>query len=140
MPEFGPGLEGVEPAETESSEVDGQNGRLIYRGGYLIQDLAATCTFEEVAYLLWNGRLPDRAQLEELKQQLAAKRTLGKAGQAALEAAARDSDPMDVLRTALSAEAEHPTLTKPSLEEAIHYSAVLPTITAGFRRLQNGER
>ena len=47
---------------------------------------------------------------------------------------------MDVLRTALSAEAEHPTLTKPSLEEAIHYSAVLPTITAGFRRLQNGER
>ena len=41
MAEFSPGLEGVVAAETEISEVDGQNGRLIYRGGYLIQDLAA---------------------------------------------------------------------------------------------------
>jgi citrate synthase len=139
MPEFSPGLEGVVAAETEISEVDGQNGRLIYRGGYLIQDLAASCGFEEVAYLLWNGKLPDRAELEGLKRQLAAQRSLSEAGRAAVEAAPRDSDPMDVLRTALSAEAEKPNLTKPSLEEAIRYTAVLPTITAAFHRRQSGQ-
>jgi citrate synthase len=47
---------------------------------------------------------------------------------------------MDVLRTGLSAEAERPTITKPTLEEAIRYTAVLPTITAGFYRLSQGER
>src|SRR5207302_11505550 len=88
--------------------------RSIYRGGYLIQDLAATCTFEEVAYLLWNGRLPDRAELDDLKRKLAGERRLTEAGQATLEAAPRDADPMDVLRTVLSAQAQKPTLTKPS--------------------------
>jgi citrate synthase len=139
MPEFSPGLEGVVAAETEISEVDGQNGRLIYRGGYLIQDLAATCTFEEVAFLLWNGKLPDRAELEQLKRDLAGQRALSEAGRATLEAAPTDSDPMDVLRTVLSAEAQKPALTKPNLQEAMQYSALLPTITAGFYRLQKGE-
>jgi citrate synthase len=139
MPEFSPGLEGVVAAETEISEVDGQNGRLIYRGGYLIQDLAATCTFEEVAFLLWNGKLPDRAELEQLKRDLAEQRALSEAGRATLEAAPTDSDPMDVLRTVLSAEAQKPALTKPNLQEAMQYSALLPTITAGFYRLQKGE-
>jgi citrate synthase len=140
MPEFSPGLEGVVAAETEISEVDGQNGRLIYRGGYLIQDLAPTCSFEEVAYLLWNGKLPDRAELEGLKRQLAEQRSLSEASRAAVEAAPRDSDPMDVLRTGLSADAEKPALTKPSLEEAIRYTAILPTITAAFHRRQGGHK
>ena len=139
MPEFSPGLEGVVAAETEISEVDGQNGRLIYRGGYLIQDLAATCTFEEVAFLLWNGKLPDRAELEQLKRDLAEQRALSEAGRATMEAAPTDSDPMDVLRTVLSAEAQKPALTKPNLQEAMQYTALLPTITAGFYRLQKGE-
>src|SRR5437016_6189789 len=67
---FSPGLEGVVAAQTEISEVDGQNGRLIYRGGYLIRELAER-SFEEVAYLLWHGELPQPGQLEELKRQLA---------------------------------------------------------------------
>ena len=140
MPEFSPGLEGVVAAETEISEVDGKNGRLIYRGGYLILDLATTCTFEEVAFLLWNGKLPDRAELDDLKRQLADQRSLSESGRATLEAAPRDADPKDVLRTVLSAVAQKPQLTKPSLEEAIHYSAVVPTITAGFYRLQHGQK
>ena len=53
VPDFSPGLEGVVAAETSISEVDGANGRLIYRGGYLIEDLAPVVTFEEAAYLLW---------------------------------------------------------------------------------------
>jgi citrate synthase len=140
VPQFSPGLEGVVAAETEISEVDGQNGRLIYRGGYLIQDLAATCSFEEIAFLLWNGKLPDRVELDDLKRRLAEQRPLGDAARAAVEEAPRDSDPMDVLRTGLSAEAERPTITKPTLEEAIRYTAVLPTITASFYRLSQGER
>src|SRR5712692_6134982 len=72
VPEFSPGLEGVVAAETAVSEVDGANGRLIYRGGYLIEDLAAVATFEETAYLLWNGELPDKAGLEASRRQMAA--------------------------------------------------------------------
>jgi len=74
--EFSPGLEGVVAAETAISEVDGANGRLIYRGGYLIEDLAPVVTFEEVAYLLWNGNLPNEAQLDEHRRRLAAGRAL----------------------------------------------------------------
>src|SRR5689334_2774593 len=76
VPEFSPGLEGVVAAETAVSEVDGANGSLIYRGGYLIEDLAAVATFEETAYLLWNGELPDKKNLEELRRKMAGARRL----------------------------------------------------------------
>src|SRR4029077_9056520 len=79
VPEFSPGLEGVVAAQTAVSEVDGANGRLIYRGGYLIEDLAPTVTYEEVAYLLWQGELPDKAQLNALRKQMSAARPLNKA-------------------------------------------------------------
>src|SRR5256712_6669308 len=72
VPEFSPGLEGVVAAETAVSEVDGANGRLIYRGGYPIEDLAAVATFEETPYLLWNGALPDKAELAALPRQMGA--------------------------------------------------------------------
>ena len=52
------GLEGIIAGETAVCHVDGQAGRLIYRG-YDIQDLAENCCFEETAHLLWSGRLPD---------------------------------------------------------------------------------
>src|SRR5579859_6939161 len=69
--EFSPGLEGVVAAETAVSEVDGANGRLIYRGGYLIEDLVTVTSYEEIAYLLWHGDLPNPAQLDALRQQMA---------------------------------------------------------------------
>jgi citrate synthase len=134
MSEYSPGLEGVVAAETEISEVDGQNGRLIYRGGYLIQDLYETCSFEEVAYLLWNGRLPDAGEVDDLKRRLGSTRRLAPAAVAALEALPASTDPMDVLRTVLSAQGASATLTKPSLDEAIAYTAVVPTIIARFYR------
>ncbi|TMC14613.1 MAG: citrate/2-methylcitrate synthase, partial [Chloroflexi bacterium] len=55
--------------------VDGQNGRLVYRG-YVIADLAEEMSYEEVAYLLWHGELPNRAQLEELTAELRSNRRL----------------------------------------------------------------
>src|ERR1700694_2623596 len=85
VPDFSPGLEGVVAAETEVSEVDGANGRLIYRGGYLIEDLAPTVTFEEAAYLLWHGELPNGEQLNALKKQMAAGRRLTDSAEGALE-------------------------------------------------------
>ncbi|HEX7240725.1 MAG TPA: citrate/2-methylcitrate synthase, partial [Longimicrobiaceae bacterium] len=69
------GLEGVVVAQTRLSHIDGAEGELIY-GGYDIDDLARNTTFEEVCYLLWNGELPNRSQLDELKGQLAAEASL----------------------------------------------------------------
>src|SRR5260221_7047669 len=104
VPEFSPGLEGVVAAQTAVSEVDGANGRLIYRGGYLIEDLAPAVTYEEVAYLLWNGELPDKAELDALRKQMASARILNKAARGALMSTDPATDPMDVLRTVVSAQ------------------------------------
>ena len=103
VPEFSPGLEGVVAAQTAVSEVDGANGRLIYRGGYLIEDLAPVVSYEEVAYLLWHGDLPDQAELNSLRKQMAAARPLNKAARGALMATDRATDSMDTLRTVVSA-------------------------------------
>src|ERR1700694_692884 len=89
VPDFSPGLEGVVAAETEVSEVDGANGRLIYRGGYLIEDLAQVAPFEEAAYLLWHGELPTKAQLDALKHKIAAGRSLTVHARRTLESADR---------------------------------------------------
>src|SRR6266545_2208937 len=96
----GAGLEGVIAGESEICYIDGYAGILSYRG-YNIHTLAENATFEEVIFLLWNGRLPSSSELEQLKNDLAAQREipqrvtdfLGGVGQAA---------PMDVLRTAVS--------------------------------------
>jgi len=137
--EFSPGLEGVVAAETAISEVDGANGRLIYRGGYLIEDLAPIVSFEEVAYLLWNGHLPNEPELDELRRQLAAGRQLNKAAHATLLALDPATEPMDVLRTVVSAQGASKTLTKPTLEEAIALTAVFPTIVAATYRRRQGK-
>ena len=139
MAEFSPGLEGVVAAQTEISEVDGQGGRLIYRGGYLISDLHDACGFEEVAYLLWNGRLPDQDELDELKQKLAARRSLTEAARSVLDAMPRGVDPMDVLRTVISAQGAAKEIRKPSLEDAIAYTACFPTIVAATYRKEQGK-
>ena len=63
------GLEGVVAAQTELSHVFGDEGRLVYRG-YDIHELAGKASFEEVAYLLWMGHLPTRAELDEFERKL----------------------------------------------------------------------
>jgi citrate synthase len=139
VPEFSPGLEGVVAAQTAVSEVDGANGRLIYRGGYLIEDLAPVVTYEEVAYLLWHGDLPNKTQLGALRRQMAAARPLSKAARGALMAMDPATDPMDVLRTVVSAQGANKTLVKPTLEEAIALTAVFPTIVAAAYRRRQGQ-
>lgn len=139
MPEFSPGLEGVVAAQTAISEVDGANGRLIYRGGYLIEDLAPVAGFEEVAYLLWHGELPDRSELDELRHRMASARELNQAANRVLGATEPDTDPMDVMRTVVSAQGATRTLAKPTLEEAVALTSVFPTIVAATYRRRQGK-
>ena len=140
MADFSPGLEGVVAAETAVSEVDGANGRLIYRGGYLIEDLVPVVSYEEVAYLLWNGELPTEKELDALRQHLGKSRRLNKAGWGTLNSLDPADDAMDILRTVASAQGASKTFNKPSLDEAIALTAVFPTIVGASERLRQGKQ
>src|SRR5215470_6580713 len=98
MSTTGAGLEGVIAGESEICYIDGYAGVLSYRG-YNIHTLAEHASFEEVVYLLWNGRLPSRSELETLKAELVADREIPKQVVDFL-GTARKAVPMDVLRTA----------------------------------------
>ena len=126
-------------AETAVSEVDGANGRLIYRGGYLIEDLVPVATYEEAAYLLWHGELPNEGQLEDLRKKMSGARALGPAARGTLAALDPQTEPMDVLRTVVSAQGAKKSLTKPSLDEAIALTAVVPTIVGATHRRRQGK-
>ncbi|GAC1613879.1 MAG: citrate synthase CitA [Candidatus Dormibacteraceae bacterium] len=137
MTEFNPGLEGVLAAKTVISMVDGQNGRLVYRG-YVIADLAEAMSYEEVAYLLWYGELPNRSQLAELTAKMKSHRGLTPAAETTLKGLGADSAAMDVLRTVVSAQGVTSTLLKPDIEQAIAYCAAFPTVLAAFHRQRQG--
>jgi citrate synthase len=133
------GLEGVVVAETALSEVDGENGRLVYRG-YEIADLAHGASFEEVVYLLWEGHLPTRAELTNLRKQMAAHRTLPDAVTTTVHTLPGTSDPMDVLRTGASALGAALKFSGPaSIEHAMILTAAFPTIVATYHRHRNGQ-
>jgi len=123
------GLEGIVVAETDLSLVDGINGHLVYRG-YWARDLAIRHTFEEVAHLLWYGRLPNEQELAELQSKLKAHRSLPAHVKAILDAIPADVDMMSVLRTGVSALAEPGHSWPPTLEQVIALTAKMPTIVA----------
>jgi citrate synthase len=137
--DFSPGLEGVVAAETAVSEVDGANGRLIYRSGYLIEDLVPVVGYEEVAYLLWNGELPNESELDALREEMASARALDKSARGSLTAVDAGDDAMDILRTVVSAQGASKTLNKPSLAEAVSLTAVFPTIVGATQRRRLGK-
>jgi citrate synthase len=135
-----PGLEGIVVGETVLSNVEGEAGRLTYRG-YDIHDLADTASYEEVVHLLLFGHLPTHAELAELQKRLCAKRTLPSGVLAIMHAIPRDAWPMDVLRTGVSALAHfvphradgaHET----SVDTAIDLIAKFPTIVAAWDRMR----
>ena len=137
------GLEGVVVAQTRLSKVDGERGELII-GGFPVERLAPQASFEEVLYLLWHDRLPTRAELDALRRQLAAERTLPAATVALLRtAAARRAPAMDALRMAvatLSLSDDHPEdLSRPAnLRRASALVGRFPTIVAAYWRLLHG--
>ena len=95
------GLEGVIALESALSLVDGQAGRLVYRG-YSIEDLAENATFEEVAHLLWRGKLPNRSELDQLNAELTAEREIPAGVYDLLRSTPAEANPSAVLRTAVS--------------------------------------
>ena len=117
-PMLNTGLRGVVIAESRICEVDGANGRLIYRG-YLVQDLAENATFEEVSFLLLYEHLPDKDELKEFKLQLAAERALPPEVIAAMKTRPKDALPMDVLQAVVPMLANHDTELSDQSQEAV---------------------
>ena len=98
----GKGLEGVVAANSGICWIDGDAGVLAYRG-IDIHELAEKSTFEETTYLLWFGKLPSKAELDEFNQRLKDARTLDPKMIDLLRSFPRSATPMEVLRTAVSA-------------------------------------
>src|SRR5258706_2922004 len=96
------GLRGVDAAQSAIGDVNGEQGILIYQG-YNIHDLAEHSTFEEVIFLLWNGRLPKADELAALNDEIRANYEAPAEVIALMKQFPKDADPMDVLRTAVSA-------------------------------------
>ncbi len=136
--EFKPGLEGVIAAETRLSRVDGQLGELII-AGYPLETLAPNATFEEVVYLLWNSRRPNKDELDAFKAELAQLRDLPEATLTLLEAIAIQQKPaMDALRmVAGTLDLDQPNLSP--RDGAKLTLARLPTAVAAYHRLVTGK-
>ena len=138
----GAGLEGVVATSSNICFIDGDAGILSYQG-YNIHTLAENATFEEVIYLLWNGKLPTQAQLDELKASLAANREIPAEVVSFLKSVGGRT-PMDVLRTAVSmlgiydAESKD-TSIEASVRKAIRLMAQTATIVTTFNRLRNNQ-
>ena len=137
------GLEGISAGSTSISNVEGTVGRLSYRG-YTIQDLAANSDFEEVIYLLIHGELPTAAQLEELKSTMSRRRDLPSEAMDVLRALGTAGEPIDVLRTVVSALAlfdpdVNNTGREAVIDKALTLAARMPTIVAAYDRLRDGK-
>ncbi|HKB07366.1 MAG TPA: citrate synthase [Candidatus Polarisedimenticolia bacterium] len=137
------GLEGVVAARTGLSLIDGEKGRLSYRG-YAIADLVAGSSFTEVLHLLWYGELPTRSQLEQTRKDLTSQRGLHPDAQDVLRRFAKDASPMDMMRTVVSALAVHDPDVNDSTREAnlrkgMRLTAQLPTIVTAHERLRKGK-
>ena len=137
------GLEGVVALESSICFIDGKEGKLAYRG-YSIEDLAEHSTFEETAYLLWHGRLPDMAELAALREELSRSRELSPSLVDLLGTYGRDLPPMDVLRTAVSLLGrDDPDVEDNSkeatLRKATRLLAQIGTIVGTYARIREGE-
>ncbi|MCB0718949.1 MAG: citrate synthase, partial [Bacteroidetes bacterium] len=137
------GLEGVVALDSAISFIDGQSGELIY-AGYDIRDLAENATFEEVAFLLWNGRMPTSEELVELNEHLQSERMLPPMVLDVIEMTPRDANPMASLRTAVSALALFdPEADAHSAEanyrKSVRLTARIPTIIAALDRIRKGK-
>jgi citrate synthase len=142
-PMLNTGLRGVVIADTRICEVDGANGRLIYRG-YLVQDLAENATFEEVSFLLLYEKLPDKDELNEFKRQLTAQRALPPEVIAAMKTRPKDALPMDVLQAVVPMLANHDPDIKDQSREAVLRMATsliakFGTIIAAWDRIRNSQ-
>jgi citrate synthase len=137
------GLEDVVVSTSEICFIDGDRGRLLYRG-YDIHDLVAQSTFEETVFLLWNGRLPRRDELSRFQKELVSRRRLPAKAVALLQGFPRKADSMDVVRTTVSALGLYDPDTgdnsrEANLRKAARIQARVPTIVAAWARIRKGK-
>ena len=135
------GLRGIEVADTKISNIDGEKGKLIYRG-FDILDLTENSTFEETAYLLLYDKLPTKQELNEFNAKLVEARYIPKQMQKNMANWRGDADPMDMLQAFVSALAgyydEEFSNKDASIEKAINLIAKVTTIIASWQRIRNG--
>jgi citrate synthase len=137
------GLEGAIIGDTRLSLVMGDVGRLIYCG-YEITDLAERASYEEIVFLLWNQRLPNRAEVEALRQSLVAQMALTDAELDVMRRLPVKAHPMGVLRTMVStiglfdpeADDNSPAANQ---RKALRLTAKMPSIIAAWSRIRAGK-
>lgn len=142
-PKIYKGLAGVVVDTTAISKVEPETNSLTYRG-YAVQDLAAQCSFEQVAYLLWHGELPTDGEFALFTQRERAARRIDRSTHAVLQRIPENCHPMDVVRTAISylgTEDPDEDLSTPAAnyEKSLRMFAVLPTIVAADMRRRRGQ-
>ena len=138
------GLLGIVVDETEVSKVMPEINSLTYRG-YAAQDLCAKCKFEEVAYLILNGELPNKKQLKAFEKQERKERKLSKTLLADIKKIPRKAHPMDVARTVVSIMGLEDSETKDNspkanLRKAMRIFAKTPVALAAFYRARKGKK
>jgi citrate synthase len=136
------GLADVIAASTALSDIDGQAGRLFYRG-YDINELAGAATFEETAYLLQRGSPPSRGELAGYRGEITAGRALGKLVTMSLPEVARSQEPMEALRSLVSlASADDPDKDSnepgPNMRKAARLTAQQPVLLAAYHAARQG--
>ncbi|MEK9646763.1 MAG: citrate/2-methylcitrate synthase, partial [Alphaproteobacteria bacterium] len=136
------GLAGVTVDTTSVSKVMPETNSLTYRG-YAVQDLAASCSFEEVAYLMWHGELPTRAQLKKFCDDERSRREISRAHVEVIRQYPRKAHPMDTLRTSVSYLGTTDTAwggepAEKDLDRAMDMLAKIPTMIATDYRFRKG--
>ncbi|MFH5821908.1 bifunctional 2-methylcitrate synthase/citrate synthase [Georgenia sp. AZ-5] len=142
-PQIRKGLAGVVVDTTAISKVNPETNSLLYRG-YPVQELAARCSFEEVAYLLWHGELPTPDERAALERDERAQRELAANVKAVIDSLPTTAHPMDVVRTAVSVIGTNdPTTADASrdanLAKSARLFAQLPAVVAYAQRRRRGQ-
>ena len=136
------GLRNIEVADTRISSIDGENGKLIYRG-YDILDLVNHSTFEETSFLLLFGSLPTAAQLVDFVDEMKKVRNVPEMVYENLRNRPHSASPMDVLQSSVSELPDYDSnliddTKEMNVKRAILLIAKIPTIVAAWNRIRNG--
>lgn len=140
--EFKAGLKDVIAVNSSICTVDGEAGKLYYRG-YSITDLARYATYEEIVHLLWQGELPTRSQLDAFNPRLAAARPLPEPVQASMRTYPKTAHALEALRTAVSLAGMHDpdarsVATDATMRKAIRLTAQIPVMVGAWHNLRQG--
>src|SRR5438093_2210481 len=133
------GLEGVIVATTSLTKIDGQAGRLIYRG-YDVTQLAGRVSYESVAHLLWYGHLPNRQELSTLETRFSREHALPNQVVGFLKGESRVADPLSALQTSVSILGGLGSRNEPSLtDSSIGLTLGIPTTVATYHPLRKAK-